>query len=55
MGVFGTKKCWILAQFKKNTLIKLRYKKCNKIFRKQFFNNLFKIGYSKIYRIKMKN
>ena len=35
---------------KKNTLIKLRYKKCNKIFRKQFFNNLFKIGYSKIYK-----
>ena len=35
---------------KKNTLIKLRHKKCNKILRKQFFNNLFKIGYSKIYK-----
>ena len=33
---------------KKNTLIKLRYKKCSKIFKKQFFNNLFKIGYSRI-------
>ena len=35
---------------KKNALIKLRYKKCSKIFEKQFFNNLFKIGYSKIYK-----
>ena len=35
---------------KKNTLIKLRYKKCSKIFKKQFFNNLFKIGYSRIYK-----
>ena len=35
---------------KKNTLIKLRYKKCSKIFKKQFFNNLFKIGYSRAYK-----
>tara|TARA_B100000700_G_C14990458_1_gene830999 strand:- start:110 stop:826 length:717 start_codon:yes stop_codon:yes gene_type:complete len=34
---------------KKNTLKNLRHKKCSKLSKKQFFYNLFKIGYSKIY------
>tara|TARA_B100000131_G_scaffold264476_1_gene261739 strand:+ start:54 stop:776 length:723 start_codon:yes stop_codon:yes gene_type:complete len=39
-------------QLKKNELIKLRNKKCNKISNNKFFSNLFKIGYSKNYKKK---
>ncbi len=35
---------------KKNRLINLRNKKCSKLFKNRFFNNLFKIGYSKNYK-----
>ena len=39
----------------KNKLIKARNKKCNKILKSKFFTYLYKIGYSKIIRIKTKN
>ena len=55
MGVFGKKKHWLLAQLKKNELIKLRYKKCNKIFENSFLIIYLKLDILKFIRIKMKN
>ena len=47
---FAKKNIGFWHNLKKNELIKLRNKKCNKILKSKFFTNLFKIGYSKNYK-----
>tara|TARA_B100000945_G_scaffold300209_1_gene281688 strand:- start:124 stop:846 length:723 start_codon:yes stop_codon:yes gene_type:complete len=44
------KKIGYWYKINKNRLADLRNKKCSKILKNQFFNHLFQIGYSKIYK-----